>query len=75
MIGCTVVNFDFTPTAIDMLTFSAWNESIPAGLALAALGLLVLIGILLSGYAHYRMRKKTSQPESLLVRLSSGLET
>jgi hypothetical protein len=55
--GCAVVNFDFTPTAIDMLTFSARNESIPAGLALAALGLLVLSGILLSVYARYRMRK------------------
>jgi len=57
MIGCAVVNFDFTPTAIDMLTFSARNESIPVGLALAVLGLLVLSGILLSVYARYRMRK------------------
>ena len=57
MIGCAVVNFDFSPTAIDMLTFSARNESIPTGLALAVFGLLVLFGILHSGYARYRMRK------------------
>ncbi len=52
MIGCADGNFDFTSTTIDMLAFSARNESIPAGLALAVLGLLVLSGILLSGYAR-----------------------
>lgn len=54
--GCSVINFDFTPTAIHGVTFSASNEAISPKLVLTALGLLLLCGL---SVGYFRQRWHT----------------
>lgn len=51
--GCSVINFDFTPTAINGITFTASNEAITPKLILSALGLLLFCGLAV-GYFYHR---------------------
>jgi hypothetical protein len=56
--SCGTINFDFTPTAVEGLTFSAGSKEIPADWILTGFGLLLLGGAVFSGYARYRLRAK-----------------
>jgi len=51
--SCQVVNL-YGPTAIEGLTFSASSKALPTGLALSGLGLLLIVGVLLSVYLRRR---------------------
>jgi hypothetical protein len=52
--GCVRLELPFTPTAIEGLTFSANSKALPTGLALSGLGLLLIVGVLLSVYLRRR---------------------
>lgn len=56
--GCTVINFDFTPTAINGITFTASSEAITSKFILSALGLLIFCGVLV-GSIGYRKNSKS----------------
>jgi len=51
--GCAVINFDFTPTAINGITFTASSEGISPKLVFTALGLLMFCGLVV-GFFRYR---------------------
>lgn len=51
--GCAVVNFDFTPTAITGISFSARSEGISPKMIYMLMGFLILGG-LFAGYSGYR---------------------
>ncbi len=51
--SCQVVDL-YGPTAIEGLTFSASSKALPTGLVLSGLGLLLIVGVLLSVYLRRR---------------------
>jgi len=51
--SCQIVDL-YGPTAIEGLTFSASSRALPTGLALSGLGLLLIVGVLLSVYLRRR---------------------
>jgi hypothetical protein len=51
--SCQVVNL-YGPTAIEGLSFSASSRALPTGLALSGLGLLLIVGVLLTVYLRRR---------------------
>jgi hypothetical protein len=58
--GCNTFDLDFSPTAVEGLTFNASSSAFPTGVILSALGLILLGGGLFSAYL--RRRTRSQQP-------------